>query len=516
LATSPSSKPESSFLDTALIDALGVPVYTTDAKGRITLFNEEAAELWGRRPTIGKDLWCGSWRIFWPNGEPLPHEECPMAVALQENRPVRGVEIVVERPDGQRKTVLPYPSPLRDADGNLVGAVNVLIDVTERRKGEDAARLLAAIVESSDDAIVSKDLNGIIQSWNPGAERTFGYSEAEVIGRSIRMIIPEDRQSEEDEVLARIARGERISHFDTVRRRKDGTKIPISLTVSPIRDDQDRIIGASKVARNITDRKAAEEAVRESMAFKDQFLSLVSHELRTPIATIVGNALLLNSRGDTLEEQDRRQSASDIVSEGQKLQSIIENLLLLSRLEVGRALELEPLLLDKILISTAESVERRTGREVVLDVEPGLAPVFGQGTLVAQIIENLLSNADKYSPRDTRVEARLRANDAGQIELVVRDHGMGLSESETEDIFTAFYRSKEAKQAASGMGLGLAVCRRIVEAHGGEIWARNHPDGGAEFSFTLRAAGEPETLEAVSEEAMSRSSRRDSALIHPG
>src|SRR5919106_1408082 len=211
----PSSRPESSFLDTALIDALGIPVYTTDAKGRITLFNEEAVELWGRRPTIGKDLWCGSWRIYWPNGEPLPHEECPLAVALKETRPVRGVEIVVERPDGQRKTILPYPSPLRDADGNLMGAVNALIDVTERKKTEDAARRLAAIVESSDDVIISKDLNGIIRSWNRGAERIFGYTAKEAIGQPVTMLAVPERVDEIPDILERIRRGERIDHYET-------------------------------------------------------------------------------------------------------------------------------------------------------------------------------------------------------------------------------------------------------------------------------------------------------------
>jgi PAS domain S-box-containing protein len=336
-------------------------------------------------------------------------------------------------------------------------------------------------------------LNGIIQSWNPGAERIFGYSESEVVGKSIRLIIPEDRQAEEDEVLAKIASGERISHFDTIRRRKDGTEIPISLTVSPIRDDEERIVGASKVARDISDRKAAEEALRESMAFKDQFLSLVSHELRTPIATIVGNALLLNSRGDALEEEERRQSMSDIVHEGQKLHGIIENFLLLSRLEAGTALDLEPLQLDKIVSAAAESIECRTGRTVSVDREPCLSPVFGQDTLIPQVIENLLSNADKYSPADTTIEVRLQPNDSGQVEVSVRDHGMGLGEGEAEEVFAPFYRSKEAKHAAPGMGIGLAVCRRIVEAHGGEIRARNHPEGGAEFSFTLQAAGEVET-----------------------
>jgi PAS domain S-box-containing protein len=494
LATRSSSKAESSFLDTALIDALGIPVYTTDDKGRITHFNEEAAELWGRRPKVGQDLWCGSWRIYRPSGEPLPHDECPMAVALKENRAIRGAEIVVERPDGQRRTVLPYPSPLRDADGNLVGAVNALTDITAFKKAEDAALRLAAIVDSSDDAIVSKDLSGIIRSWNPGAERIFGYSESEVLGQSIRLIIPEDRQAEEDEVLARIGKGERISHYDTVRRRKDGSEIHVSLTVSPIRDVDGRIIGASKTARDITDRKEAEEIIQKSMAVKDQFLSLVSHELRTPIATIVGNALILNARGDALQEDERRQSMSDIVNESQKLQRIIENLLLLSRLEAGASLDLEPILLGKVLSYSAESLERRTGRAVALDLHPAIPPVLGQETLITQVIENLLSNADKYSPPDTAIEARLRPSDSGQIELSVRDHGIGLGESETGEIFTAFYRSEEAKSAAPGMGIGLAVCRRIVEALGGDISARNHPEGGAEFSFTLHLASEPETL----------------------
>ena len=242
-----------------LLDALPTAVYTTDAAGRITSYNRAAVELWGCRPQLGKSEWCGSWRLYWPDGRPLPHDQCPMAIALKERRPLKGAEALAERPDGTRVPFLAYPSPLIDESGALVGAVNMLIDITERKRAEHDGQLLASIVESSDDAIVSKNLDGIITSWNRGAARLFGYTAEEVVGKPITIIIPADRLDEETTIIECIRHGERVDHYETIRRRKDGTLVEISLTVSPIKDAQGRIVGASKIARDITELRRAQE-----------------------------------------------------------------------------------------------------------------------------------------------------------------------------------------------------------------------------------------------------------------
>jgi PAS domain S-box-containing protein len=250
----------------AILQSLPVAVYTTDAAGRIDFYNEAAAQLWGVRPELGKSEFCGSWKLYWPDGTPLPHHDCPMALALREKRPIRGMEAVAERPDGTRVSFIPYPSPLFDASGRLTGAINTLVDITERheterriRESEARYRGIAAIVEFSDDAVLTKDLNGVITSWNHGATRLFGYTADEVIGKPITILIPAERHDEEPSILARIRRGERIDHYETIRQRKDGSTVAISLTVSPVKDPEGNIIGASKIARDISERRRAEE-----------------------------------------------------------------------------------------------------------------------------------------------------------------------------------------------------------------------------------------------------------------
>lgn len=247
-----------------LIQGLPAAVYTCDAQGCIVLYNQAAVDLWGRKPEIGKDQWCGSWKIYRPDGSPLPLDECPMAVCLREARAVRGEEIVIERPDGSRRHVLPHPEPLLDASGVVVGAVNMLIDITEGQEAERARAHLAAIVTSSDAAIVGKNLQGVVTSWNRAAEQLFGFRAEEMIGQPVLRIIPPNRRDEEAKILERIARGQSVEPYETIRRRKDGTDVTISLTVSPIIDSHGRVIGASKIARDISEHKRAEHALLQS------------------------------------------------------------------------------------------------------------------------------------------------------------------------------------------------------------------------------------------------------------
>jgi len=242
-----------------MVDALPVAIYTTDAEGRLTHFNPAAVKFSGRVPDLGSVKWCVTWKLFYPDGRPMPHDQCPMAITLKEGRAVEGVEAIAERPDGTRAWFMPYPRALRDAEGKIVGGINLLLDITERKQAERTTSLLASIVDSSDDAIVSKRLDGVITSWNKAAERIFGYTAKEAVGRHIGLIIPRERLPEEAQIIERIKRGERVDHIETVRVRNNGELLDVSVTISPVRDASGNVVGASKVARDISERKRAEK-----------------------------------------------------------------------------------------------------------------------------------------------------------------------------------------------------------------------------------------------------------------
>jgi PAS domain S-box-containing protein len=275
-----------------ILDALPVAVYTTDAVGKITYYNQAAAELAGREPKIGQDEWCVNFRLFTPDGQELPHDQCPTAITLKENRPVRNVEAIARRPDGTSFPFLPFPTPLRDEHGHLVGTVNMLLDLTDRRRGEDAVQHLSAIIESSFDAIVSKDLTGVIKSWNKAAERLFGYTPAEAIGRHANMLIPLEHQDEEPRILERIRSGERIESYETIRQRKNGEQVPVSLTISPVRNATGRIVGASKIARDITAAKESEHRIR-------MLMREVNHRVKNQYSVILSMIRETNNRSDS-------------------------------------------------------------------------------------------------------------------------------------------------------------------------------------------------------------------------
>jgi PAS domain S-box-containing protein len=281
-----------------LLERLPAAAYICDSEGLITFFNEQATTLWGRQPKLNDpiDRFCGSFKLFLSDDSPIQHEDCWMAKALATGQDFTGQEIVIERPDGTRRKALAHASPMRDERGNVAGAVNVLIDVTDRDRAEQTQRLMAAIVESSDDAIVSKSLTGEIRSWNTGAQRLFGYTPEEVIGKPITIIIPPERQHEEEAILLRLRRGERLEHYDTIRVTKDGRRLDISLTISPIRDSSGKVIAVSKVARDITAKKQAEQAL---VLLKDELAAQLAdlrrlHDMSTRLSKTLDLKIILD------------------------------------------------------------------------------------------------------------------------------------------------------------------------------------------------------------------------------
>ena len=274
-----------------LLGCLPAAIYTTDAAGKITYYNEAAARLWGCRPELGNSEFCGSWKLYWPDGRPMRQDECPMAIALKTGQAITDAEAIAERPDGTRVSFIPYPTPKRDANGNLVGAVNMLVDITERKLAEQAAQRLATIVDCSHDSIISTGLTGRIESWNRGAVHLFGYEANEILGGSILTIFPQDYHDEHQRILECMKRGERIEQLQTLRRRKDGTLLNVSLTASPLTDTSGRIIGSSRIARDISERRLAEVTRQRLVAIVDSSEdAIVSKDLNGVIETWNGGA----------------------------------------------------------------------------------------------------------------------------------------------------------------------------------------------------------------------------------
>jgi PAS domain S-box-containing protein len=379
-----------------ILQSLPVAVYTTDAAGRITFYNEAAAQLWAVQPELGKSEFCGSWKMHWPDGTPLPHDECPMALALKEKRPIRGMEAAAERPDGTCVPFIAYPSPLFDASGALIGAVNTLVDITERyeaeqriRESEARYRDIAAIVESSDDAVLTKDLNGVITSWNQGAGRLFGYAAEEVIGKPITILIPAERHDEERTILARIRRGERIEHYETIRQRKDGSTVDISLTVSPVKNPEGKIVGASKIARDITERRQAEEQQRLLVREMD-------HRVKN-LFTLAGGVVALSARSAATPEE-----LSATVRERLAALARAHALTLPVTSEGGRRIERSTTLhaLIRTILSPYEG-QKEGDRAQVTTRGPDIPLAGALVTTFALLLHEFATNAAKYGALTT-------------------------------------------------------------------------------------------------------------------
>ncbi|MDX6405346.1 MAG: hypothetical protein QOH70_2801 [Blastocatellia bacterium] len=434
-----------------------------------------------------------------------PEDKAATIAAWQSaiaNRAAYEAEFRVRREDGATLWLREQGRFIAGQHGTPDFMTGVTIDITTRKKSEEVQSTLAAIVESSADAIVSKDLNSIITSWNRGAERLFGYTAAETIGQPISILIPAERLNEEPNILKRIRRGERIEHYETIRRHKDGTLLDISLTVSPIFDARGRIVGASKIARDISARKRTEAELktlitreREARAeaetanrVKDEFLAMVSHELRTPLNAIRGWTQLLKS-GKLDQPQTER--AIETIDRNAKAQvTIINELLDVAGIISGKLkLEMKPIYLAEVLSASLDVVRPAAAAkaiELVAVLDQTAGPVAAEPVRLQQVFWNLLTNAIKFTPKRGRIEVQLERAGSSVV-VVVRDNGSGIPASFLPLIFDRFQQADtSARRAHGGLGLGLSIARNLVEMHGGTIRAESDGENrGARFTVTL-------------------------------
>jgi PAS domain S-box-containing protein len=359
-----------------------------------------------------------------------------------------------------------------------------------------AQAVLAAIVESSDDAIVSKTLQGIVSTWNKGAERIFGYAAAEMIGRPITAIIPPDRQDEEPHILSRIAAGQRVDHFETVRMRKDGRLIDVSVTISPVRDASGTIVGASKVARDITAQKQierelrlAKESAEAANSAKDRFLSVLSHELRTPLTPVLGAISLIESN-PTLSGPELREQVGMIRRNIETEARLVDDLLDLTRISRGKVrLHFEAVDANAVLRAVVTMLQPEAdakGLAVTVALRAKEALVWADAGRLQQVFLNLLSNAVKFTPEGGSVTVR-SSNHDGQLVVEIVDTGIGIEPDVLPRLFRPFEQGEQTvTREFAGLGLGLSIVRSLLDMHGGSVSvASGGKDQGATFIVEL-------------------------------
>jgi len=341
---------------------------------------------------------------------------------------------------------------------------------------------LAAIVDSSDDAIIGKTLDGTIISWNAGAQRIYGYTADEVVGQPIAILVPRDRPNELPAILGRLRRGERISHYRTERIRKDGKRLTISVTISPVRDSAGTVVGASAIARDITEQ---EQAVQKALRTRDEFISIATHELRTPLTIVFARLQLLERRiGRPGYEHDGLRNDLAIVRKGaDKLRSLVDRLMDVSRIRSGRIdLDLAPTDVITLARNLALELAETTGREIAVQGPASSRdPVRVDPVRIEEVLTNIIDNAIKYAPADKPIDLEL-ADEPTRIRVAVSDRGPGIPAEDRDRIFEPFHRLSTQTR---GVGLGLHIAREIMNLHGGSLTVAERPGGGTTFAITL-------------------------------
>jgi PAS domain S-box-containing protein len=480
----------------AALGSIGDAVIVTDEKGHVAFLNPVAERLigWTTAEAIDQPL-SQMFRII--NERTRVAVENPVDKVLKTGL-VQGLanHTVLLSRDGREVPIDDSAAPIRGADGNVAGIVLVFRDITERRRAELHTAWLASIVETSDDAIVTKRLDGRIMSWNPAAERLFGYAATEIIGQPIVTIIPPELRDEEHDIMERLRRGERVDHFDTVRLTKDGQRIEVSLTISPLKDSEGQVIGASKIARDVRARKELEKRLIEEHRLKDEFLAMLAHELRNPLAPIrTASEILSRAPSDGAAAQ---LAVDAIKRQVAHLTHLVDELLDVSRITQGRIhLRHEPIELADVLAHAVETVEpqlREKKHRLSVVASTGYHPLYVNGDFarLVQCVSNILLNSAKFTNPGGEIRVRTHAERSTAV-IEITDTGVGIAPELLPKIFDLFVQGERTlDRAEGGLGIGLAIVKRLIEMHSGAVAAKSAGHGqGSTFEIRLPRVAKP-------------------------
>jgi len=514
-----------------ILQRMPAAVYTCDRNGYITFYNKAAASLWGREPEPGVDMWCGSWKIYHTDGTPLPLDECPMAITLREARAINGHEIVIERPDGERRVIMPHPEPLFDKAGRMTGALNTLMDITGQKevKGllekavierteelrESEARYHGMIAEVQDYAIILLDTDGNIQNWNKGAEKIKGYSAEEITGKNFRLFYTEgDRQIRLPEKLLAEAREQGKANHEGWRVKKDGSVFWSNVVITALHDKKNNVIGYSKVTRDLTERKINEDELKEKSRQLEEktkqlekmnqelssFVYISSHDLQEPLRKIQTFAsYILHFEKDRLSDKGKDFFVRLDTTAG-RMKTLIHDLLVYSRTNANYAhLELMPL--DNFLLGAKEELGERI-EEKHASIEAGPLPQLPVIPFqFQQLFTNIVGNSLKYAKKEVPPQIVIKAgvvpgstigHKAALAETLYHhisfaDNGIGFDPANNQKIFQIFNRL-HTREEYEGTGIGLAICKKIAENHQGFITAEGKPQQGVTIHLYIPVA----------------------------
>jgi PAS domain S-box-containing protein len=455
----------------AIVDSSDDPIISKDLNGTITSWNQAAARLFGYREDemVGQSIL----RLIPPE---LQHEEDEILCKLRAGQRIDHFETTRVRKNGKRLSVSVTISPVKDDTGKIIGASKIARDISDRKQNDESRFRLAAIVDSADDAIIGKDLNGIIQSWNQGACRMFGYSADEMVGQSILRLVPPELHYEEDEILRKLRAGERIDHYETTRAKKSGEKLNVSVTISPIKDESGRVIGASKIARDISERKRIERLLieAEKLAATGRMAAAVAHEINNPLESLIN--LIFLARQNSAAEGKAHRYLLTAEEELERVSHIARQTLGYYRdTGVPTSVHLHDLVDNVLTVYHSKLVSAGVSTECRFDDLQKI--VVSKGEMV-QVFSNVIANAVDAMRQGGSLYISIRnligSPDDG-IRIVIRDNGTGIRQEHLERIFEPFFTTK----GELGTGIGLWVAKQLVERRGGRISVASNTERGS-------------------------------------